>query len=1205
MLLILANVAFAAPSFSVERGVFDEAFTLVLTADSGGTLYYSTDFSVPSRLYTEPLLVETTTTVRAIEVDDAGVASEIDTHTYIFPADVLTAAVMDPAIVNDAVYGPIAATTLHDLPSVSLVVPTGLTMTEAAASLEWIDPAGESSVVPVGAAIVGGTSYVYPKSSVRLSFRAEYGEGSWDFDPFGSDATGVQPAEHHDQLTLRSGNHDTVHYLGARGQQLRNLWMDESKLEMGRLSLHGRFVHLYENGQYFGVYHLRERGDAAFMANYLGGSEDDYEAINGGSAFDGAGSAWAALVAASGDYETAKQWLNVGDFLDYMILNYYAANAWDWTYNHNWIAAGPVQANQGGFVFQSSDSDICLYYDYNTNILNQGGPSNVFAGLMAESHPDFRVAWADAIHRNLEGDGALTATNAGDRYARLAALLEEPVIADSARWSYGWWTPPVWAAERDNLLANFFPYRTNALLGQVRGAGWYPLPAPVFSLPGGVVEAGSVLNVSVPAEVSAEVWVSVNGEDPRESGGAVAASAVEGPADYPIDRGRVVQARLKAGSTWGPLETAFYEVDAPPALVLNEWNAVDDDRELAEGDDALGVIPGNGGDWFELLVLEDADLRGWTFTMADRRGDRGVVSFTNADLLGSVRAGTLITVSASLPEDASYNPEVGDWRFHLRATPEGAYAQSGGFEVTAHDWLFTAWDADRGVGFGPAGETVAPESGIAGDEVGFLAADPSDGLRRTSSDFRAGARSTYGAPNVWGNGNVQDLSALRGESQGGIVDLGGDSGTAPVPAGGEDPPAAADCGCSGTSGAGAPTTAVWLAAGTALLLILRRRMGVVPLLAGCSVSADPVTVGDSDAPIIADCFFDADGDGAGTAEQPLGCDDGGVALGDDCDDGNAEIFPTQSERCNGVDDNCDGSIDENPVDGLPFWEDADADGYGNESAIVAACARASGWVVVGGDCNDADAAIHPGATERCDEIDQDCDGLAGDALGLTAECPADSCLAILTEDSTAADAPYWLTLPSGEVFEVWCDQSGGGWMLGFLRNSAHTGSQPDFGGEVYAIEGLATSPAEASASAVSVLSGLDLNGLDWSELRLGGYGNGAVSYVSRSIPRNELRIEFGADGYLLYGGASGYYWCGGAATYTDAGSGATNNPEGATPDCKGHGSLGSGWDFSEYDWANGGLTVCGGDGSAVMTAYPGSGWTYFGGTGAAQAIWVR
>lgn len=824
MLLLVAGVALADPAFSVERGLFDAPFALEIVPSDGGTILYSLDGTEPATPWAGALTVERTAVVRAKEVAADGTASPVATHTYVFPADVAASAYMDANVV--AAYGPTIDASLRALPTLSVVSP-GLSMTEQAASVEWIDPEGDVSQVDCGARIVGGTSYVYPKASIRLAFRGSYGAGKWRVDLYGDDATGVEPADEHDMLTLRSGNHDTVFYLGAQGQHLRNFWMDESQLDMGHLAPHGRFAHLYLNGAYHGVFHVRERFDAAYMAEYLGGAEDDYEAINAGSAFDGDGSAWAQVVAHGSDYEGIREWMNVENFLDYMVLNFYAANAWDWYTTHNWIAAGPTEAGEGGFRFHSSDSDICLYYDYTTDILSLGGPSNVFATLLAEAHPDFLVALADAIHRNLEADGPLTAENAGDRYARLAALAEDAMVVESARWGYGWWDRDgEWATERDRLLTAFFPYRTDELLRQMRARGWYPLDAPELSDPPGVVAPGRVVTVAVPQTATAELWLATDGEDPRLPGGEPyprAQGPLAGVVEVTVDRSTVLKARLRAADgTWGPLAEAFYEVDAEPPVVLNEWNAVDPDELLdAEGfdgsgaDDALGALAGNGGDWIELLVLQDVDLRGWRLTMEDRAGARGTLLF--GDTLPRLRAGTILTVAEDLPEDASYDPDAGDWRLHLRAAPDGTglYVSAAGFDVTARDWTLTLQDADGRVRFGPAGEGVAPRDGISGREVGLLAEDPSDALRRTADGYRPGTRSTFGAPNAW-DGGAQDLSALRGGS-GGVVDL--DTGASGA---GGDPDVSVDaggCGCGG----GAPVGMA--AAAVAALAALGRRRG--------------------------------------------------------------------------------------------------------------------------------------------------------------------------------------------------------------------------------------------------------------------------------------------------------------------------------------------------------------------------------------------
>lgn len=837
MLLALVSAsALAAPTFDVERGLYDAPFALTLTAGAGGTLLYSVDGTTPTLPYTGPLVVDGTTVVRAVEVAGDDTRSDVVTHSYVYVDDVLVSPVMDPAIVNHATYGPIVEASLRALPTISLVVPGGMSMSEQAVSMEWIDPDGDDLGVNAGAYISGGTSWAYQKTSFRVLFRSEYGPGKLDLDIYGEDATGMSPADEHDALSLRGGNHDTVFYLGAQGQHLRNFWMDESQLEMGHVAPHGRYAHLYVNGVYNGLYNVRERMNAAMLAEYLGGDEDDYEAINGGTAFDGSGAAWAAAIASARDFETFRTWVNVPDFLDYMILNFYAGNAWDWSTNHNWIAVGPTDAGQGGFRFHSSDSDICLYYDYTVNILGNGGPSDVFAGLLTEGHPDFRVALVDAIHRNLEGP--LAAEAAGARYERLAALAEDAVVAESARWGFGWWDRDgEWIVERDRLLTWYFPYRTEELYRQVRAAGWYALGAPTFDLAPGLVDVGAALTIEAPGGSAAELWVSLDGQDPRLPGGEPAATALgpDGARTVVFDASTVVMARLRVGDVWGPVVEGFYEVDSAPPFVLNEWNAVETGKWLGgdegEGADAaLGRRMGNGGDWIELLVVRDGlDLRGWTLTLEDRGGDAGTLVFTDAPVLADLRAGTIVTLAEDLPEDAAYDPDGGDWRFHLRAGADGTgtYVSAAAFDVSHQDWQLTAWDPEGRVRLGLVGEGVGRAGGIGSTEVGFLAETPTAALRRDTAEYEDATTSTFGAPNVWEDG-AQDLDALRGIHGGvaevhdtadtgetGIADT--DEAPAPEPADPDDD--GGTCGCA--SGGAGPAWAPLLLAG----LVRRRRSG--------------------------------------------------------------------------------------------------------------------------------------------------------------------------------------------------------------------------------------------------------------------------------------------------------------------------------------------------------------------------------------------
>ncbi len=128
---------------------------------------------------------------------------------------------------------------------------------------------------------------------------------------------------------------------------------------------------------------------------------------------------------------------------------------------------------------------------------------------------------------------------------------------------------------------------------------------------------------------------------------------------------------------------------------------------------------------------------------------------------------------------------------------------------------------------------------------------------------------------------------------------------------------------------------------------------------------------------------DADGDGRGDA-----CEDDTDGDLDpntsDCAPTNPAIHHGAAEVCNGIDDNCNGQIDEWVQ--TTFYRDNDGDGYGTPSETQQACTRPTGFVTAGTDCNDFNAGIHPGATEICNDLDDNCDGRADEGLATVPMC---------------------------------------------------------------------------------------------------------------------------------------------------------------------------------------------------------------------------
>ena len=153
---------------------------------------------------------------------------------------------------------------------------------------------------------------------------------------------------------------------------------------------------------------------------------------------------------------------------------------------------------------------------------------------------------------------------------------------------------------------------------------------------------------------------------------------------------------------------------------------------------------------------------------------------------------------------------------------------------------------------------------------------------------------------------------------------------------------------------------------------------------------------DEDADDASTWYTDADGDGHGDPDtEYIACEsDGGVGLGDDCDDQDAGAAPGLDELCDGWDNDCDGDIDEDDAADAALWyADVDGDGYGDAADALLACAT-EGRVADATDCDDTDAGVHPAGTETCDSVDQDCDGIidedAVDALLWYADTDADN-----------------------------------------------------------------------------------------------------------------------------------------------------------------------------------------------------------------------
>jgi hypothetical protein len=492
----------AGPRFSHEHGLYDDPFTLTLFCDTpGATIRYTMDGQPPTetsgQTYTVPLVIRTTTCVRAAAFKLGCLASQVQTRTFVFPADVerqpskppgfpavwgsaLADYEMDPDITDGLTPGQFAQA-LRSLPTMSIVMDAndlfgaaGLYVNwsrtgdawERPGSVEFIPPEGSDGFqVNCGIRIHGGDGRREPKKSFRLQFTSVYGPGELHYPLFGPGA-----ADRFDQLVLRAGFNDSYAFvLGSdHAQYIRDEFVRRLQLALGHPSPHGTFVHLYINGLYWGLYNPIERPESSFAATYFGGDKEDWDALTAGRPIDGSTTAtWNAMLhlvrqgmMSNANYQRLQgnnpdgtrnpqyvNYLDLDNYIDYLLVNFLIGNR-DWPQRSNWYAA-MNRVEPTGWKSFSWDAEHSMGIDSSltdnvTNISDSLGEP--YARL--RTNPEFCLRFADRARRAFSNGGPFYVDPANplwDRghpernrpaalYAALADEVEPAMVAESARW---------------------------------------------------------------------------------------------------------------------------------------------------------------------------------------------------------------------------------------------------------------------------------------------------------------------------------------------------------------------------------------------------------------------------------------------------------------------------------------------------------------------------------------------------------------------------------------------------------------------------------------------------------------------------------------------------------------------------------------------------------------------------------------------------
>jgi hypothetical protein len=638
--------------FTPNRGFFSNAFSLSITsAMPVAEIWFTLNGNVPapnaagSIRYTNSLIISNTTTVRAAAFLTNFAPTDVDTHTFIFPASAAMQPAnplgfpstwasptrgpqpadygMDPGILANAPVGYDLTNSLLSLPAISLVAPfddlfsatRGIynnseeegTNWERETSIELLFPDGAPGFqVEAGLRMHGYSSRYHwftSKHSFHLNFRDRYGPSKLHFPLFPD--TSVNDF---DQIVLRGCSTDSfpakdIHverWDSRRATYIRDQWMRDAWRDLGHPSSHGRYVHLWLNGLYWGLYNVAELLGKGWAEEYFGGNAEDFDVIKDYFVVDdGDAEAWnelESLVAPGVTTEAIYQriqgnnpdgtrntnypvYLDLPAYVDYILLHINAA-ADDWPDNNWWSCRRRGPASDG-FHFAPWDQEISNYsltathtaYGQPFESVNAVDRAGYFYDRL-RGYANFRQLFMDRVWFAITGNGPLAPGPSATRWLARQNEIDRAIIAETARWGDSGHQP---ASTRSNWLnecqwvANFWASNQTRAIQRFRNVNLWPLLGPPALNRASGYFTNSVSLAITQTNLSGTIWFTLDGSDPRAATGMKSPAAQNYSGSIMITNSTRVRVRVTDGLNWSPpIDVTLLPLQALTNLVVTE-----------------------------------------------------------------------------------------------------------------------------------------------------------------------------------------------------------------------------------------------------------------------------------------------------------------------------------------------------------------------------------------------------------------------------------------------------------------------------------------------------------------------------------------------------------------------------------------------------------------------------------------------------------
>ncbi len=440
------------PTFNTKPGIYNDVENLTIEINGSGTIYYTLDGSEPttnSKVYNSPLVLSKTTVVRAINYETGKKSSETVTASYIINEN-HTLPVLSLGL------NPSDFTRILNAGGSSLTLPVHAELFESTGSF----------TIDCGLKLFGGSTRYINKKSFALKFSSKYGDSSLEYKVFDN-----REATNYKSLVIRSGSQDNN--LSMIRDELATSIMDD----YGTVDVQAyKPVILYVNGNYWGIYYLREKVDEDFIQNHYNveGSYSNIIRIDGEVKY-GSRDFYTKLInfVKSNDisntvnYNKVKEMLDIENYIDYWIGELYTTN--NDIVNQRYF--NNILLDDGKIKMIFYDFDYAFYnqrFNYLNWMIDPNGMSEyhydntLLINLL--KNKEFKQLFLERLSYNM--NNVWTDSNVLNRFNELKNLIEPEMPRNQERWGY---TMSTWYNELDKL-ENYIKERRSYMLNSVK---WY------------------------------------------------------------------------------------------------------------------------------------------------------------------------------------------------------------------------------------------------------------------------------------------------------------------------------------------------------------------------------------------------------------------------------------------------------------------------------------------------------------------------------------------------------------------------------------------------------------------------------------------------------------------------------------------------------------------------------------------------------------